>query len=203
MTQDSSAEYAKRLEAKLAPARIRSTLAFAGLYQLTHELLKTTILDDVKGFFGFSSLVDGGAWLHGEEARKDYERDVLSKAQSPFKASLLWLQEAGAIDEGQVERLSEIYRHRHDLTHGLGNYILDPDREPDVGLFIDAVTILGAIHRFFTQVEIDIGTFQHHGDVEVNDVTPASLIFLRMCIDAYIGELPDETVEEEEPEDSP
>lgn len=38
--------YRQRLEARLAPGRIKSTLAFAGLYQLTHEMLKSSDLDD-------------------------------------------------------------------------------------------------------------------------------------------------------------
>jgi len=32
--------YRQRLEAKLRPLRIRATLAFAGLYHVTHELIK-------------------------------------------------------------------------------------------------------------------------------------------------------------------
>jgi len=32
--------YRQRLEAKLPPLRIRATLAFAGLYQVTHELIR-------------------------------------------------------------------------------------------------------------------------------------------------------------------
>jgi len=54
---DSSRQF-KALEAKLQPARIRSTLAFAGLYQLTHEQLKRAVLDQVKGFFGHLVLDD-------------------------------------------------------------------------------------------------------------------------------------------------
>jgi hypothetical protein len=40
--------YKARLEAKLQPARVRATLAFAGLFQVTHEMLKSMVLDDVK-----------------------------------------------------------------------------------------------------------------------------------------------------------
>jgi hypothetical protein len=48
-----------RLEAKLQPARVRATLAFAGLFQLTHEMLKSMVLDDVKSFYGYISIGDG------------------------------------------------------------------------------------------------------------------------------------------------
>lgn len=55
--------YEERLKAKLQPARVRSTLAFAGLFQLTHEMLKGMVLDDVKGFYGYISVRDDNAWL--------------------------------------------------------------------------------------------------------------------------------------------
>jgi hypothetical protein len=51
-----------RLEAKLQPARVRATLAFAGLFQVTHEMLKSMVLDDVKCFYGYIS-IGNGAWL--------------------------------------------------------------------------------------------------------------------------------------------
>jgi hypothetical protein len=43
--------YRQRLEAKLRPERIRATLGFAGLYQMTHELIKTAVLDEVREFY--------------------------------------------------------------------------------------------------------------------------------------------------------
>ena len=43
-------EYEQLLLAKLQPAAIRSTLSFAGLYQMTHEMLKQAILHRVRDF---------------------------------------------------------------------------------------------------------------------------------------------------------
>ena len=44
-------EYEQRLMAKLQPAAIRSALSFAGLYQMTHEMLKQAILEKVRNFY--------------------------------------------------------------------------------------------------------------------------------------------------------
>lgn len=86
--------------------------------------------------------------------------------------------------------LTEIYAHRNDLTHELVKYIVDPDFEPDVPLFTDALKILTAIRRFWTQIEIDIGTFEDRPDVTVDDVVPGTLLVLQMCIEAYAAGLP-------------
>jgi hypothetical protein len=76
-----------QLEAKLKPERIRSTLAFAGLYQLTHELIKQVVVPKVREFFltGF----DEKGMYYDEEA---YKRDVLSKDRRVLALlTLLWV----------------------------------------------------------------------------------------------------------------
>lgn len=176
----------ERLQAKLSPERVRSTLAFAGLYQMVHEMIKRTVIEDVKGFYGHSPL-DDGTWLTGEQGKETYKRDVLSLApNAPFRASLEWLRTSEAITSTQVARLEDIYGHRHALTHELAKFIIDVDSEPDIDLLTDAVQIMRDISRFWIQVEKDVGTFDHYGDVDVNDVQPGSLLVVDMCIQAYV-----------------
>lgn len=176
----------ERLKAKLAPERIRSTLAFVALYQMTHEMIKHTVIEDVKGFYGHSPS-DSGTWLWDEQGNDSYNREVLGlEPKNAFRASLQWLQASEAISEAQVARLDEIYEHRHELTHELAKFIVDVDSEPDVDLLTDAVQIMRDISRFWVQVEKDIGTFDDHGDVDVNAVQSGSLLVLDMCIQAYV-----------------
>jgi hypothetical protein len=51
LTDEERQALSVRLEAKLQPERIRSTLAFAGLYQLTHELIKDAVLPKVREYY--------------------------------------------------------------------------------------------------------------------------------------------------------
>ncbi|MCE0768115.1 hypothetical protein LWC35_35255 [Pseudonocardia kujensis] len=186
MTSDQEhQEKLQRLEVKLKPEQIRATLSFAGLYQMTHEMIKQAVVPAVRGFYltGF----DESGYTYDEES---YKESVLSLDRSVFRASLLWLVNGDAISPAQADRLQEIYAHRHELTHELVNYIVDPDREPKVDLFLDALKILKRISRFWTQIEIDIGTFEDHGDMTADDATPVSLYVLQLCIDAYREGLP-------------
>ena len=119
-----------QLAAKLQPERIRATLAFAGPYQIIHEMIKRAVLDQVRQLYwcGF----DENAPRYDEDSHKT---QVLSKANKrPFRASLLWLVEAEAITLAQADRLDEIYDHRHELTHALGKYIIDVNFEPKLDL---------------------------------------------------------------------
>lgn len=180
-SEDSEA-YRQRLEAKLRPERIRATLGFAGLYQMAHELIKTSVVDKVHECYWRG--IDDGAMVYDEQA---YADNVTARApRNKFRASLLWLVEGDAITLAQADRLEDIYAHRHDLSHELMKYIVDPDFEPDVELFTDALTILKAIRRFWTSLERDIGSFED----DLDEAPPLSHVVLQMCIDAYIAGFP-------------
>jgi hypothetical protein len=176
--------YKARLEAKLQPARVRATLAFAGLFQLTHEMLKSMVLDDVKSFYGYISVGDG-TWLP-ESGEHEYRRKVLDLVPGkPFRASLLWLQNMDAITPKQAARLEDTYAHRHDLIHELARYLIDPDLEPDFDLFIEALKTLRGISRFWTEVEAGYGTFDDFPDPDLDEVINGRVALLDLCIRAY------------------
>lgn len=178
-------DYEERLKAKLQPSRVRSTLAFAGLFQLTHEMLKSMVLDDVKGFYGYTSVSGGHVWLP-ESGEQGYRDEVLTLApKKPFLASLLWLQRMDAITVEQSARLDDVYAHRHDLTHELAKYLTDPDVEPDFDLFVEALKTLRSLSSFWARVEADLGTFEDYPDLDLDEVTNGRILLLDLCISAY------------------
>jgi len=90
--------YRQRLETKLRPGRIRATLGFAGLYQMTHELIKTAVLDEVHEFYWRG--IEDGAMVYDEQA---CAKNVLASVpKNKFRASLLWLVEGDAITLAQA-----------------------------------------------------------------------------------------------------
>jgi hypothetical protein len=194
-SKDVPAGYEQRLNDKLQPGVIRGTLAFAGLYQVTHEMLKYAVLDKVREFYCFSMELDRSM---SDEDHEQYRRHVLSLApRNEFRASLVWLVQSNAITQVQADRLDAIYAHRHSLTHELVKYIVDPDANPDVALFVDAITTLKDLHRFWVDIELSTGGFflpdgsDVGDDVDRNEVMPISLVVLQQCMDAYLDGLVD------------
>jgi hypothetical protein len=173
-------DYEDRLRAKLTPERIRATLSFAGLVLIVYEMVKQAVVKDVREFYwsGF----DESGMLYDEEG---YTRDVRSLDKSLFRASAKWLVKSGAIADEQTEILERLYVHRKDIAHELAKYLIDVEHEPDADLFVEALEVLRDIRRFWTQIEIDIGSFADHGDVTVDDVQPLSLLALGTFIEAY------------------
>jgi hypothetical protein len=167
-------------EGKLPMEHVRATLSFAGLHQVTHELLKTLVVERLREFYGAD--VHPRANPYG---RPRYKAEVLSlDPESYFRASLLWLVNAKAISHEQADQLDLIYAHRSDLARELLTYVVDPGYRPDVDLVADALQILIDIHRFWTQMAIDTGRFDEFGDVTAVDVQPAWGPVLWLCIEA-------------------
>lgn len=187
--QDDPIGYEQRLNAKLRPDVIRGTLAFAGLYQVTHEMLKHAVLDKVREFFCLDLDLDGSCSMAAEE-QEQYRHHVLSLAPNKFRPSLLWLVKNNAITQSQADRLELIRIHRDHLVHELVKYVIDPDEDPDVELLVDAITTLKDLHRFWINVERSTGGFflpdwSDVGEVDAEEVMPLSLIVLQYCLDAY------------------
>lgn len=192
MVANRSTQRLEAIAAKLQPWRIRSTLEFAALLQLTHELIKVSVMDGVKGFYGNVKHDGVDEWIGGDQAT--YERKVLARAPGkPFEASIAWLVDSGALTPQQADHLSEIYGHRHDLTHEIAKYVIDPDFEPNGEVLLEAVQILQSLERFWLQIEVDIGLLEDYPDVTVDDVTPGRLLILQMCLDAYLDGTPRQT----------
>jgi len=177
---DDPSGYEALLRAKLTPHRIRSTMAFAALYQMTHEMIRHAVLDEVEQFFVIP--IDGQFRVDEER----YARDVLSRHKGRFKASLDWLVAMGAMTVEQADRIERINTHRNQLTHEPVRYIVDPDAEPDVDAFTDAVAILRSIRRFWTGIEADYGTYEDYPDVDLDEIVPLSMMVLQQCLDAYL-----------------
>lgn len=69
-------EYQALLAEKRSPRTLKFTLAFASLFQLTHELLKAAILDGVREFY-WRGIRDGKD-LYDETG---YQRDVMEPSR--------------------------------------------------------------------------------------------------------------------------
>jgi hypothetical protein len=180
LRDDEAAQPRGQVEDTLSAEHIRATLSFAGLYQITHELLKTIVLDRVREFYGVDQPARANPY-----GRPRYQAEVLVlDPSSHFRASLMWLVHATAISQEQADRLDEIYSARQRVTHDLLVNVADPDYLPDIDLFKDALRILTDVHGFWAQMAVDTGRFEHFADVADDDVNPPWAWLLWQCIDA-------------------
>lgn len=99
----------------LSADELTQVLAYAGLVLVGFELVKSMIVNPIKGFYAYTTFPEGGLF-------KSYEEDVLSRHRSEFEACLLYLRDfMEAIDSADIITIQALRKHRNDLAHDLVN----------------------------------------------------------------------------------
>ena len=160
--------YAKRLQDKIQPENVATALVRAGAFLTGYELVKTAIVDEVKGFFvqGFDQdrLIPS----------KDYERKVLPLGRNVFEASVNWLVQMEALTQGQADSLDSIRSHRHELAHELARFIVDPDADVSVDRLTELQGFMRSLDRFWGGINVDTDPDFAGVDVDRDDIVSGS-----------------------------
>ncbi len=155
-------------ERKLLPESTTLTLVRASALISGWELIKTSVYDDVRGFFleGF----DESGFLYGDE----YKTHVLSLAKHPFDASVRWLVKMDALTEAQAEVLHELRQHRNEVAHELVRYVVDPGVEVRVDMLLAGRDCLKALARFFGAITAETDPEFDRVDVDYDRIESGS-----------------------------
>src|SRR2546429_9482179 len=97
--------YNKLLSAELT----KSILMAAALYLLTYELLKSSIIEEVKKFYFV------GAGYANSTMQQKYVNEVLSMDKSVFVASCKWLLHMEAIAQEDIQTLLSLRELRNSI----------------------------------------------------------------------------------------
>ena len=144
-----SDDFLEKLISRLQPNAIQRCLMRAGLFLTGYELLKSEIQGKVKALFVFPS--------SGSEAEdiRDYEAKVLILDKSEFRACCMWLLQAGAISDAQLQAIYDIRDLRNKIAHELPSFIIDQSYEIPRGVLENMELILSLLGQFWGRIEID------------------------------------------------
>ncbi|GAA1861191.1 hypothetical protein GCM10009715_05820 [Paeniglutamicibacter psychrophenolicus] len=185
--ESDDALYLARVKEKLKPAVIRSTMTYAGLFQLTHQLIELAVVGKVKSHYGFVDFTGPHFWMDDFGGERDYKEEVLKLSpKNKFLASVQWLLQQGGLTRQQADQLREIYDHRNDLAHELTKYIIDVDHEPNYSLLGDALIILRDLDRFWMSKEAGAVSFDVTEESDLDDVQSGTSVVLSLCLQACI-----------------
>jgi hypothetical protein len=157
-------QYRERVESKLKPEVMGLALIRSGALLTGYELVKTSILEDIKSFYSVG--------ISGEGVAHDtrYERDVLTLAPNKFEASVEWLVRNQALDRAHVDILNSVRSHRHEVAHELARFLVDPDADVNVELLSALHRVMRALDRFWGSIEIDVNP-----DLDGREVNPEDI----------------------------
>ncbi|WP_432510658.1 hypothetical protein [Kineococcus sp. SYSU DK001] len=137
------------LAVKLQPDAMRLAMVRAGAVLTGYELVRTEIVDGVRGIYlnGFDE--------HGMTYSRRYDVEVLSLARNPVRASLLWLQQQGALTAEQVEAFEAVRKHRHEVAHELARFVVDPEADIDLDRLRDLRDCLRSLDRYIESLAME------------------------------------------------
>ncbi len=174
-------------ESFLNPDVLRPNLIIAALYIAAFELLKSEIVERIKGFYvtGFDNNVEkDDGWIVDSE----YQTQVLSRNRSKVYASLDWLKESQAIDDRDITVFERAKKCRNDVAHRI-NQMLSKGLPTDLpGCFADIAALVDKIGRWWI-VNVEIPTNPDFDGEEIDEagIVPGSTMGLRLLIDIALG----------------
>lgn len=183
--------YAKRLQDKIQPENVATALVRAGAFLTGYELVKTAIIDQVKGFFlqGFDE--------NGLVYSRDYEQKVLTLGKNPFEASLNWLIQMEALTQEQADALDAIRSHRHEIAHELPRFLVDPDADVSIERLVELRGIMRSLDRFWGGIDVDVNPDFEGVDVDRDNIVSGSGALLAYLLQiAGVEADPDAAAEE-------
>lgn len=166
----------------LDPEAVRPSLFLATMFITTFEILKDSIVDDVRDFYtdGFNE--------HGPIAGTEYQSKVLSRNKSPLYASLQWLREYDAIDDDDLVTFEKLKITRNQLAHQLFAVVTGQVESAHQTQFAALVALLRKIGVWWV-VNVEISTDPDFDGREIDEagIVPGSILSLQMLIEVASG----------------
>ncbi len=161
-------------EGFLNPDVLRSNLITASIYIAAFELLKSTIVNRPRSFY------TPGLDHNAADSDPDYQVKVRSKNRSRLYASLEWLKEMQAIDDGDIVAFEMVKKYRNDFAHAITKVAfggLPPDLPTR---FSEMVSLLAKIERWWiVHVEERVQ--------ETHEIIPGPVLGLDLMMHVALG----------------
>jgi hypothetical protein len=167
----------------LNPDSLRSNLISASLYLAAYEILRSSVIDQIRSFFTFGWSAD-----EGDKVDPRYEAEVVSLAKSPLRASALWLLQQGIIDGDNLSTLDRVREHRNNIAHNLSKFVSSADAHVDVALFQAIYELVTKIDRWWiAEVEIPTNPDYDEREIDYDGIQSSNMIFLRVLVEIATG----------------
>jgi hypothetical protein len=166
----------------LDPDVVRPSLFLATMFITAFEILKDSIVEDVRSFY------TDGVDERGPTLSDEYQSIVLSKNKSPLYASLQWLRENDAIDDEDLTTFEKLKGTRNQLAHQLFAVVTGQVESAHETQFEELVALLRKIGAWWV-VNVEIQTNPEFDGEEIDEagIVPSSVLSLQMLIQVASG----------------
>lgn len=172
----------KQWEDLLTPAVMQERLISASLYITAYEMLKESIVGRLKDFYciGFTEDVI--------TISPDYKRKVLALNKSPTYASLIWLKNAEAIDQRDIDVFETLKHLRNSLAHELPVIVLAGKDLALMERMQDVMNLMRKIEIWWiVNVEIEADPDYDGHDINPDEITPGPILMMQIMLEVLSG----------------
>jgi hypothetical protein len=170
-------------ESLLNPVELRTSLILVALYVLAYESFRDGAIDHVHTLYWWG--IDESGNKYNED---DYRREILSRHKSPFRATLHWYQEMGALDEADLATIANLTKTRNRLVHHLMRVIGTKDFVPELGAFPELVRVYRKLEVWnVLNLEIAGDPDWEGKEIDEKEVIPGAMIMVQVLTDIALG----------------
>lgn len=169
-------------EETLNPEIMRERLISISMYITAFELLRETIIDNIRSFYA------EGYDQNGPIIGKDYQDEVLSRNKSEVYASLNWLVEHQAINTKDIESFEKIKKVRNRLAHELLHVFTRAETFNLVEEFNPLIELIRKIGVWWV-VNVEVPTNPDYDGEEIDEsgVIPGAIISFQAMLEVASG----------------
>jgi len=147
---------------------ITKKLVQSSFYLFVYELVKKSIIDNIKSFYGVTDIVLKMT-INKEELLAEYKKDVLSLDKDYFLAHIKWLKKMGGIDDRDYKKLYDLRMKRNEVAHDIDEIVFYDNLRIDKDLLLESIRIFSKVEKWFVNnVVIPI-----HNAVEGDELEPS------------------------------
>lgn len=175
-------DHNERWERFLDPEVVRPSLFMATMFITVFEILKNSIVDRIRDFHSTGWSEDGNT------VSPEYASNVLSRNKSAVYASLNWLLEQEAINEGDLATFEQLKSTRNLLAHRLFDVVTGQAASTHQEQFTVLIELLRKIDVWWI-VNVELATNPDFDDQEIDEagIVPGSILSLQMLLQVASG----------------
>jgi hypothetical protein len=166
----------------LDPEKVKPSLFLATMFITAFEILKDTIIDNIRDFYtnGFD---DKGATVG-----PGYQSNVLNKNKSKLYASLQWLRENDVINDEDLILFENLKAIRNLLAHQLYSVVTGQVKSEHETQFEALMALLRKIGVWWV---VNLEILNHpdfdREDIDEEGITPGAVLSLQLLIEVASG----------------
>lgn len=174
-------------EKLLDPKVLRGSLLTSSIYIAAYEVCRESTIDKLRGYYFDHWDKDG------PHSSDDYKSKVLSLDKSPLQATLLWLKDRGAIDDGDIEAFSKARQLRNQVAHDLPKFLSSPVHKISQEVFDGLLNVTHKIVVWWV-VNVEIATDPDYDGAEIDEsgIKIGTILMIQMMMDIAYGNEPEE-----------